>query len=84
VSRRKIGDRDVGDNGEERARVNWKDTLAVLGCLLFCLILLLSAGFMIWQLVKYAHPERKFQPWGAQTTSRASNSRCIVAHCTLS
>jgi hypothetical protein len=32
----------------ERANVkNWKDTLAVLGYLLFCLILLLSAEFML-------------------------------------
>jgi hypothetical protein len=56
----------VGNKGEE-TRANWKDALAVLGYLLFCLILLLSAGFIIWQIVEYAHPERKFQPWGAQT-----------------
>lgn len=38
----------LGGYVAERANVkNWKDTLAVLGYLLFCLILLLSAGFML-------------------------------------
>jgi heme/copper-type cytochrome/quinol oxidase subunit 3 len=44
---------------------NWKDALAVLGYLFFCLTLLLSAGFMIFEIVEYAHPEWKAQPWGS-------------------
>jgi len=42
-----------------------KDTLAVLSYLLICVILLLSAGFMIWQIVEYAHPDRRPQLWGS-------------------
>jgi hypothetical protein len=31
---------------------NWNDALAALGYLLFCLALLLSAGFMIFEIVE--------------------------------
>jgi heme/copper-type cytochrome/quinol oxidase subunit 3 len=42
----------------ERANVkNWQDALAGLGYLLFCLTLLLSAGFMIFEIVEYARVE---------------------------
>jgi heme/copper-type cytochrome/quinol oxidase subunit 3 len=44
---------------------NLKDARAVLGYLVFCLTLLLSAGFMIFEIVEYAHPEWKAQPWGS-------------------
>jgi len=42
-----------------------KDTLAVLGHLLVCAVLSLLAGFMIWEIVEYAHPEWKAQLWGS-------------------
>ena len=45
-----------------------KDTLAVLGHLLVCVVLSLLAGFMIWEIVEYAHPEWKAQPWGSHAT----------------
>jgi len=49
---------------------NWNDALAVLGYLLFCLTPLLSAGFMIFEIVEYAHPEWKSQPWGSRAYTR--------------
>jgi|SoiMethySBSTD1v2_1073268.scaffolds.fasta_scaffold2584464_1 heme/copper-type cytochrome/quinol oxidase subunit 3 len=48
---------------------NWK---AVLGYLVFCLTVLLSAGFMIFEIVEYAHPEWKRQPWGIHAYTRQS------------
>jgi hypothetical protein len=36
----------------ERRVKNWNDALAALGYLLFCLALLLSAGFMIFEIVE--------------------------------
>jgi hypothetical protein len=47
----------------ERTQVkNWNNALAVLGYLLFCLVLLLSTGFMMWEIAEYAHPEWKAHP----------------------
>jgi heme/copper-type cytochrome/quinol oxidase subunit 3 len=48
---------------------NWK---AVLGYLVFCLTVLLSAGFMIFEIVEYAHPEWKRQAWGIHAYTRQS------------
>jgi hypothetical protein len=49
---------------------NWNDALAILGCLLFCLVLLLLTGFMMREIVEYAHPEWKSQPWGGLAYTR--------------
>ena len=49
---------------------NWNDMLAVLGYLLFCLTLSLSAAFMMWEVVEHAHPEWKSQPWGTRAYIR--------------
>lgn len=49
---------------------NWNDALAILGYLLFCLTLLLSAGFMIWEIGGHSHPEWKSQPLGTHAYIR--------------
>jgi hypothetical protein len=55
---------------------NWKDALAVLDYLLFCLTLLLSAGFMIFEIVEYAYPE-----WKAQARMSCPSTQAKVEDC---
>jgi hypothetical protein len=57
-----------GETGRRGGLGAVKDTLAVLGHLLVCAVLSLLAGFMIWEIVEYAHPEWKAQPWGSHAT----------------
>jgi hypothetical protein len=51
---------------------NWNDALALLGYLFFCFVLLLSTGFMMWEIAEYAHPEWKRQPLGTRAYTRQS------------
>jgi hypothetical protein len=49
---------------------NWNEALALLGYLLFCFVLLLLTGFMMWEIAEHAHPEWKSQPWGTRAYIR--------------
>jgi len=56
MSRPAEGLKDVRADRSRANVKNWKDALAVFGYLLFCLVLLLSTGFMMWEIEEHAHP----------------------------
>ena len=49
-------------------------TTGILVFFLVCLILLLSAAWMVWEIVEYAHPERKFREWGIPKPPRGAEA----------